>query len=253
VVFIVMDFDWRSAEHLQVLVVEPKDLVAARLKEQLQSLGHLVLGQARNGPEAVAAAQRLQPNLILMEEKLPRFDGIAAARAIVTDRPVPVILLTDYAGADFVRRAREAGVVAYLTSVDRKRLVSAIEVAVERFGQLQILRRDGGDPREALETGRLVERAKKVLITRLGCSEAEAFRHILERKKSTDRSLRETAWTIVNAEGVLSGLDFARSLQLIVGVVRRDLRRRWGPTPFRGVQPAMARRGAPPTGVGPAP
>jgi response regulator NasT len=248
-----MAVDCRSTEQLQVLVVEPKDLLAARLKEQLQSLGHRVLGQARNGPEAVAAAQRLHPNLIVMEEQLPRFDGIHTARAIVTDRPVPVILLTDYAGADFVRRAREAGVVAYLTSVDRKRLVSAIEVAMERFGQLQTLRREGGDPREASETGRLVERAKKVLITRLGCSEAEAFRHILERKKSTDRNLRETAWTIVNAEDVLSGLDVARSLQLIVGVVRRDLRRRSGPTPFIGAQPAMARGGAPPKGVGPVP
>ena len=248
-----MALDCRSTEQLQVLVVEPKDLVAARLKEQLQSLGHRVLGQARNGPEAIAAAQRLQPNLIVMEEKLPRFDGIHTARAIVTDRPVPVILLTDYAGADLVRRAREAGVVAYLTSVDRKRLLSAIEVAVERFGQLQILRREGGDPREALETGRLVERAKKVLITRVGCSEAEAFRHILERTRSTDRTLRETAWTIVNAEEVLSGLDFPRSLQLIVGVVRREPRRSSGPTPFTGAEPAMARGGAPPKGVGPAP
>jgi ANTAR domain len=98
-----------------------------------------------------------------------------------------------------------------------------------------------------------VERAKKVLITRLGCSEAEAFRHILERKKSTGRSLRETAWTIVSAEDVLSGLDFARAVQLIVGVVRRDLRERSGQTPFTGAQPAMARGGAPPIGVGPAP
>ena len=248
----VMVVDRRSTE-LQVLVVEPKDPVAARLKEQLQSLGHRVLGQARTGPEAVAAAKRLQPNLIVMEEKLPRFDGIDTARAIVTDRPVPVILVTDYAGAEFVRRAREAGIVAYLTSVDRKRLGSAIEVAVERFGQLQILRREGGDPSEALETRRLVERAKKVLITRLGCSEAEAFRHILERQKSTERSLQETAWTIVNVEEVLSELDFARSIQLIVGVIRRDLRQRSGQTPFRGAQPAMAHRGPPPKGVGPAP
>jgi two-component system, response regulator PdtaR len=240
-----MVFDRRSTE-LQVLVVEPKDLVAARLKEQLQRLGHRVLGQARNGPEAVAAAQRLQPNLVVMEEKLPRFDGIDTARAIVTDRPVPVILLTDYAGAEFVRRAREAGVVAYLTSVDRTRLVSAIEMAVERFEQLQILRGEGGDPSEASETRRLVERAKKVLITRLGCSEAEAFRHILERKMSTDRSLRETAWTIVNVEEVLSELDFARSLQLIVGVIRRDLRQGSG-------RPAKAQGGPAPKGVGPAP
>ena len=214
----------RGTEGLGVLVVEPKDYVAARLKQQLERLGHRVLGLARDGREAVAAAQRLQPNLVLMETTLPGPDGISTAKAIVADQPVPVILLTGYAGAELVRRARDAGVVAYLTSVNQKQLNSAIDVALERFGEFRILRREGSDPSETLVIQRLVDQAKKVLIARLGLSEAEAFRHILERKLNTHRSLRDTARTILGAEEVLARPDFARSLQLIFQAVRQSLR-----------------------------
>ena len=214
----------RHTEGLGVLVVEPKDFVAARLKQQLERLGHRVLGLARDGREAVAAAQRLQPNLVLMETTLPGPDGISTAKAIVADQPVPVILLTGYAGAELVRRARDAGVVAYLTSLDQKQLISAIDVALERFGEFRILRQEGSDPSEALVTRRLVDQAKIVLIARRGLSEAEAFRHILERKLNTHRSLRDTARTILGAEEVLARPDFARSLQLIFHAVRQSLR-----------------------------
>jgi len=220
-----MLFDHRSAEPLGVLVVEHRDLVAARLKAQLERLGHRVLGLARDGWEAVAAAEKLRPNLVLMETGLPGLDGVDTARAIVSDRPVPVILLVGYAGAELVRRAREVGVVAYLTSVDQRRLHAAIAIAQERLAESRILRSEGSDPSEALATQRLVYDAKKVLIMRLGLSEAEAFRHILERKLSTHRSLPETAWTIIEAEGVLASLDFASYLQPILQAIRGD--RRW--------------------------
>jgi len=208
-----------GAERLGVLVVEPRELVATRLKAQLERLGHLVLARARDGQEAIAAAQRLHPSLVLMETALPGLDGISTARAIVTERPVPVILLTGYVGAELVRRAREAGVVAYLTSVDQGRLRSAIEVALERVGEFRILRREAGDLSEALATRRLVEQAKKTLITRLRVSEAEAFLRILERQLGTRRSLRDTAWTIIEAEAVLSRVDVAHCLQAIFRVV----------------------------------
>ena len=110
--------------------------------------------------------------------------------------------------------------------MDRKPLISAIEIALERFGEFRILRREGSDPSEAPVTRQLVEHAKKVPIARLGLSEAEAFRHILERKLDTRRSLRDTARTILGAEGVLARPDFARSLELIFHAVRGDLRPR---------------------------
>jgi response regulator NasT len=231
--------DRRSAEPLDVLVVEPKDLVAARLKEQLAILGHRVLARARDGREALAAAQQLQLNLILMESTLPSLDGIDAARAIVADQAIPVILLTDYAGAELVRRAKEAGVVAYLTSVDQNRLRAAIEVALERVGELRVVRREQSDPSEVLETRRLVERAKKVLMTRLGISEAEAFLKLLTRAQSTGQSLRETAWTVIDTDEILPRLDVARALELIFHAVRPHLRpkaKRPLPTP---AHPAM--------------
>ena len=217
-----MIVDRRGTEGLGVLVVEPKDFVAARLKKQLERLGHRVLGLVRDGREAVAAAQRLQPNLVLMETALPGTDAISTAKAIVADQPVPIILLIGYAGAELVRRARDAGVVAYLTSLDQKQLISAIDVALERFGELRILRREESDPSEALVIQRLVDQAKKVLIARLGLSEAEAFRHILERKLNTRRSLRDIARTILGAEEVLARPDFAGSLQLIFHAVRQN-------------------------------
>jgi response regulator NasT len=219
-----MQSDRRSTGPLDVLVVEPKDLVAARLKKQLASLGHRVLAQARDGREALTAAQQLHPNLILMESALPSLDGIDAARAIVAEQAVPIILLIDYAGAELVRRAKEAGIVAYLTTVDQNRLRAAIEVALERVGELRLVRREQSDPSEVLETRRLVERAKKVLMTRLGVSEAEAFLQILTRAQSTRRSLGETAWTIIDADEILPGLDVARALELIFHAVRPQLR-----------------------------
>src|SRR2546427_5849660 len=123
----------RSAERLGVLVVEPRELVAARLKAQLERLGHLVLGRARDGEEAIAAAQRLHPSLVLMETALPGLDGVSTARAIVTERPVPVILLTGYVGAELVRRAREAGGVAAPPSAGPGGRPPPIARARERF------------------------------------------------------------------------------------------------------------------------
>jgi AmiR/NasT family two-component response regulator len=225
----------RSTERLDVLLVEPKDLVALRLKAQLESLGHRVLARARDGREALTAAQRLQPNLIVMESKLPSLDGIDAARAIVADQPVPVILLADYAGAELVRRAKEAGVVACLTSTNQQRLVDAIEVALERFGELLTVRRERSDPSEMLVTRRVVERAKKVLMTRLGVSESEAFLQIVKRAQSTGRSLRDAAWTIIDADEILPKLDVVATLQLIFHTVRPHLR----PKPRRPLAPPV--------------
>jgi AmiR/NasT family two-component response regulator len=231
--------DRRSAGSLDVLVVEPKDLVAARLKTQLASLGHRVLARARDGREALTAAQQLHPSLIVMESKLPGLDGIDAARAIVAEQAVPVILLTAYAGAELVRRAKEAGVVAYLTTVDQNRLRAAIEVALERVAELRVVRRERSDPSEALETRRLVERAKKVLMTRLGISEAEAFLQVLKRAQSTGRSLSETAWTIINADEILPGLDVASALEMILHAVRPQLRAKPRWPVFTPADPAM--------------
>jgi len=147
--------------------------------------------------------------------------------------------VADYAGADLVRRAREAGAVAYLASMDRPRLLSAIAVALERFRELEVIGTEGSYPREAPETRRLVDRAKRMLITRLGLSEAEAFQRVLDRTHGTGRPLRETAWTIIDSEEALSGLDFTGCVELIFRVVHPTVR----PTSGR----ARSSAGHPPT------
>ena len=122
-------------QELRILLVEDKWRVAARLKAQLEGLGHQLVGLAKDGREAVDSARRLEPDLIIMEFRLPIIDGIEAARTILAHQPIPIILLTAYAAADFVRRAREVGVMAYLvTPVETRQLRSNIETALARFG-----------------------------------------------------------------------------------------------------------------------
>ncbi|MBI4271508.1 MAG: response regulator [Candidatus Rokubacteria bacterium] len=216
-----MDGSFRSAQRLQVLVVEPRDVVAARLTDQLERVGHHVLGRARDGREAVASAHRFHPDLILLNSALPGLDAIDTARAIVSDQPVPVVLVAGYVGAELVRRAREAGVLAYATSTDLRGLLAAVEVARERFAELRILRREADDPSETPAAWKLVDHAKKLLMARLGLSEPEAFLQLLLRRRNTRRSLRETAWTIVEAEEVVRRLDVARCLPVIFHALRR--------------------------------
>ena len=125
--------------------------------------------------------------------------------------------------------------VACLTSTDQQRLVDAIEVALERFGELLTVRRERSDPSEVLVTRRVVERAKKVLMTRLGVSESEAFLQIVKRAQSTGRSLRDAAWTIIDADEILPKLDVVATLQLIFHTVRPHLR----PKPRRPLAPPV--------------
>ena len=207
--------DRPAVERLRVLVVEPKDLVAARLTKLFERLGHLVLERARDGREAIAAARALGPDLILIERLLPGLDGIETARVIAADGPVPIVLLSSYAGAELVRQAADAGVAAFLTVLDQSRLRAAIADALERDAELRALCKDGRDLIQARAARRLVDRAKNALIVRLGLSEAEAFRQLQERERRTRWTLLETALAVIGEE-ILAGPDFSRTIRRIV-------------------------------------
>ena len=207
--------DRPAVERLRVLVVEPKDLVAARLTQLFERLGHLVLERTRDGREAIAAARALRPDLILIERLLPGLDGIETARVIAADGPVPIVLLSSYAGAELVRQAADAGVVAFLTVLDQPRLRAAIADALERDAELRALCKDGRDLIQARAARRLVDRAKNALIVRLGLSEAEAFRQLQERERRTRWTLLETALAVIGEE-ILAGPDFSRTIRRIV-------------------------------------
>ncbi len=193
---------------LKVLVVEDEGLVAAGLKGQLEDIGHQVLGLAKDAEEAVRLASKLQPELIMMDIRIPGTDGIEAARAILAQEAVPIVFLTAYPDEDFVRRAGDAGGMAYLLKpVNESTLRSTIEVALARFTELDALRREVNDLKEALETRKLVEKAKGVLMKRVQLSEAEAFRRMQHKSRTTRTSLKVIASTIVQADDLLSPFE----------------------------------------------
>ncbi len=194
--------------NLKVLVVEDEGIVAAGLKGQLEDIGHQVVGLAKDGPEAVGLATNLQPDLIIMDIRIPGMDGIEAAQTILLKSAIPIVLLTAYADEDFVRRAAEAGTMAYLLKpVGGAQLRSAIEVALARFRELDALRQEVSDLKEALDTRKVVEQAKGVLMKRLKLSEAEAFRRMQQKSRRTRANLREVASTILKAEEVLGPFE----------------------------------------------
>ncbi|MFQ5989532.1 MAG: ANTAR domain-containing response regulator [Candidatus Methylomirabilales bacterium] len=193
---------------LAVLVVEDEGLVAAGLKGQLENIGHRVVGVAKDGQEAVGLASKLQPDLIIMDIRIPRLDGIEAARAILGEVAVPIVFLTAYPDEDFVQRAGEAGAMAYLLKPANERtLRSTIEVALARFKELDALRREVSDLKEALETRKVVEKAKGVLMNRLQLSEAEAFRRMQQKSRTTRTSLKVVAGTILKADELLAPFE----------------------------------------------
>ena len=197
-----------NKQSLRVLVVEDEGLVAAGLKGQLEDIGHQVLGLAKDAEEAVRLASKLQPDLIMMDIRIPGTDGIEAARAILAQEAVPIVFLTAYPDEDFVRRAGDAGGMAYLLKpVNESTLRSTIEVALARFTELGALRREVNDLKEALETRKLVEKAKGVLMKRVQLSEAEAFRRMQHKSRTTRTSLKVIASTIVQADDLLSPFE----------------------------------------------
>jgi len=161
---------------LRVLIAEDEALIRLDLAEMLAEEGYQVVGEAGDGQEAVELAETLKPDLVIMDVKMPRRDGIDAAAEIAAKRIAPIVVLTAFSQRDLVEKARDAGAMAYLvkpfTSAD---LVPAIELAVSRFGELAALEREVADLGERLETRKLIERAKGVLQTRHGMSEPEAF------------------------------------------------------------------------------
>ena len=191
-------------KRLRILLVEDKWRVAQRLKVQLERLGHEVVGSVNDGEQAVGFVWRLEPDLIIMQQHLPIIDGIETAQTILAHKPIPIILLTAYAAADFVRQAREVGVMAYLvTPGETQPLGPIIKVALARFEELQAVRREVSNLKDALKTRTLVEQAKGVLMRRQKLSEPEAFRNVQQQGRRTGTSLGESAAVILRTEELL--------------------------------------------------
>lgn len=182
----------------RVIIAEDESIVRMDLREMLANLGYLVVGEVGDGRSAVNLARELRPDVVIMDIKMPDLDGIEAAKILTEERIAPVLLLTAYSQQDLVERAKEAGVVGYIVKPFRESdLAPAIEVALARFKEFQALEREVEDLREALETRKLVDRAKGLLMDTQGLTEAEAFRRIQKMSMDTRRPMKEIAEAII--------------------------------------------------------
>jgi AmiR/NasT family two-component response regulator len=179
---------------LRILIADDESLRVMSLRGQLESLGHKVVAEASNGAEAVRLADELRPDLAILDIKMPEMDGIEAAQKITAARPIPIILLTAYSERELAERAASANVSAYLMKpVSEQDLLPAIALAVSRFKEFQALHQEVDDLRDALETRKLIERAKGILMRRLNLSEEEAFRRMQRRSQNENKKLAEIA------------------------------------------------------------
>jgi response regulator NasT len=167
----------------------------------LTTLGYLVVGEAGDGQSAVNSARELKPDLVIMDIKMPQMDGIEAARILTQEKIAPVLLLTAYSQRDLVDRAREAGVVGYLVKPFREQEIGpAIDIALARFQEFRELEKQVGDLNETLETRKIVDRAKGILMDTQHLTEMEAFRKIQKMSMNTRKPMKEIAEAIILAQ-----------------------------------------------------
>jgi response regulator NasT len=187
----------------RILIADDESLILMDLREMLSNLGYLVVGEAADGVSAVNMARELKPDLVIMDVMMPAMDGIEAAKLLTAERIAPVLLLTAYSQEDLVERAKEAGVVGYLVKPFREsNLAPAIEVTLARFEEFQTLRKEVADLKETLETRKLVDRAKGILMATQGLSEQDAFRRIQKMSMNTRRPMKEIAEAVILASEV---------------------------------------------------
>jgi len=187
----------------RVVIADDESIIRMDLKEMLTALGYLVVGEAGDGISAVNLARELRPDLVIMDIKMPDLDGIAAAKICTEERIAPVLLLTAFSQQELVDGAKEAGVVGYVVKPFREsELQPAIEISLSRFKEFRALEKEAQGLRETLETRKLVERAKGVLMDTQGLKEADAFRKIQKLSMNTRKSMKEIAEAILLAHEV---------------------------------------------------
>lgn len=189
---------------IRILIAEDNDLVSLTLEEQLKGLGYEVVGIARTGAEAVMLATRLKPDLVIMDIRMPEMDGTEATARIRDQTGIPVVMLTAFADKDTIRRAEAAGALAYLVKpINEQELPPAISIALARHRELQNLRSENLELQEALEARKLIERAKGILMQRLGLSERDAYERLRQRARDKRTKMKDIAQAIIEAEELL--------------------------------------------------
>lgn len=187
----------------KVLIAEDNPKTRLFLKNQLELLGYQVEAVS-NGQAAVDMVSEIDPTLVIMDVKMPEMDGIDAARNISSRKTVPIILITGLSSDEMATKAIESGVFAYLVKpVTKKQLEPAIKLAMARYDEFKSLKVEVDDLKDAIETRKLVERAKGILMKRCSISEEEAFKLLQTHSQKENKKMREIAETIVNASKLI--------------------------------------------------
>lgn len=185
---------------MRVVIAEDESLIRMDLREMLVEEGHEVVGEARDGAEALSLVRDLRPDVVFMDVNMPVMNGLQAVEAIGEERLAPVVMVTAFSQAEHVERAAAAGAMAYIVKpFTRADIVPAMHVAVSRFAEASALAEEVSDLTERLETRKVVDRAKGLLMKR-GMSEAEAFKRLQKLAMDKRRSLREIAEAVILAD-----------------------------------------------------
>ena len=182
---------------MRVLIADDESIIRMGLKMMLRGLGHVVY-EAANGREALRVARKQNPDLAILDVKMPFTDGIQAARTLSQKQPMPILLLTAYSDTDLIERASELPIHGYLVKpIQENALEAAIAVAVKRFEDTRELRAENEKLARTLETRKLVDRAKGKLMVEKGLSEEDAYRLLQLRARESRVSLREIAQAVL--------------------------------------------------------
>jgi response regulator NasT len=183
---------------VRVLIAEDETIIRLDLKDLLERSGFEVCAEARDGEEAVELARSAQPDVAIMDVRMPKLDGIEAARRILDERPIPIVMLTAYGQDELVQRAAEAGVFGYLVKPFREQdLVPAIRTARARHEELSALREEAESLAEALAARKAIERAKGLLMAKESLSEQEAFERLRKASQLSGRPLKVVAEALI--------------------------------------------------------
>lgn len=191
-------------EPLKAIIAEDEQLTRTIIRARLEKLGHTVVAEAENGVEAVEAARLHKPDVIIMDIKMPIMDGIEAARTILSDTPCAILFLSSFNEEELLDQASATGALAYIMKPFRKEdLAPALAIAVSRFAEIRSQQKEIDLLKDTLETRKLIERAKGILMDRHSMSESEAFKRIHFQARNQNKKMREIAQSIISAAELL--------------------------------------------------
>ena len=193
----------QAAAPARVLIVEDEAIIRMDLREMLKEEGHDVVGEARDGVEAVELARRLRPDVVFMDIKMPRMNGLEAAAIIGEERIAPVVMVTAFSQSEQIEEAVRAQAMAYVVKpFSRSDIIPAMRIAMSRYAEARLLEDEVTDLAERLETRKAVDRAKGILMTK-GLTEPEAFQRLQRLAMDKRKTLREIAEALILAEEAL--------------------------------------------------